>query len=63
MSNGEYLYNFLGEKLSMMFPNVPKNATFEKVSNWFRETDEKLFESEIEDYLVMINRYSAAEGN
>ena len=47
----------------MMFPNVPKNATFEKVGNWFRSTDEKLFESEIEDYLVMINRYSAAEGN
>jgi len=47
----------------MMFPNVPKNATFEKVANWFRTKEEKAFESEIEDYLVLINRFSIAEGD
>ena len=63
MGNNEYLFNFLAEKLSVSFPNVNKNDTFEKVGNWFKTTDEKLFEAELEDYLVLINRFSQSEQN
>jgi hypothetical protein len=51
----------LAERLAAAFPNVSRNATFEKVGNWFKSTEEKVFEAEIEDYLVLINRYSANE--
>ena len=47
------------ERLSLTFTNVSKGATYEKVANWFKVIDEKLFEGEIEDYLILINRYSA----
>jgi hypothetical protein len=60
-SNSEYLYNFLVEKLSLAFPNVNKGLTFEKVGNWFKSTDEKVFEAEMEDYLILINRFSTNE--
>ena len=56
-SNVEFLFNFLVERLTSLFPNVVKGVTAEKVGNWFKTTDEKLFEAEIEDYLVLINRY------
>lgn len=42
-SNSEYLYNFLVSRLTQAFPNVNKSLTAEKVSNWFKLTDEKAF--------------------
>lgn len=58
-ANSEYLYNFLVDRLCAAFPNVSKHVTVEKVTNWFKTTEEKQFEAEIEDYLVLINRYSS----
>lgn len=42
-SNSEYLYGFLVNRLASAFPNVSRAVTSEKVGNWFKETDEKLF--------------------
>jgi hypothetical protein len=42
-SNADYLYNFLVERLALAFPNVHRSLTSEKVANWFKQTDEKLF--------------------
>ena len=40
---------------------MSQDATFLKVGNWFKTTDEKQFEAELEDYLVLINRFSNSE--
>jgi len=61
LTNEQFLYNYLVERLTNTFPNVNKAITFEKVRNWFNETNQKLFEAEIEDYLVLINRFSVNE--
>ena len=61
MGNAEYLFNFLSEKLSQNFPNVPKTKTVEKVTNWFQMKQQSAFEDEVEDYLILINRFSASE--
>ena len=37
--------------------------TEQKVGNWFKETDEKLFKLEVADYLVLINRFCPDELN
>lgn len=36
MSNAEFLFNFLTDRLSNTFPNVSRNLTCEKVTNWFK---------------------------
>jgi exportin-1 len=59
--NSEYLYTFLVERLSNAFPNVHKSVTSQKVANWFKETNEKAFKLEVADYLVLINRFTAAD--
>lgn len=62
-SNSEYLYMFLVDRLSNAFPNVHKSVTSQKVANWFKETNEKAFKLEVADYLVLINRFTAADIN
>ena len=42
-SNSQFLFNFLVDRLATAFPNVSSSVTFEKVTNWFKTTEEKQF--------------------
>ena len=45
----------------MAFSNTSQSQIVEKINNWFQKLNEKEFKEEVEDFLVLINRYSPQE--